>query len=106
MLACWDSNYWEGGIMTRDELTRERDEEAANSRSKGLVVQSLREQLVTLESSLAEAVGVIKSEVALLRAWARESREGGWSTHQVDPMNRRADDLSAVLSRLAAKETK
>lgn len=28
---------------------------------------------------------------ALLEAWARESVDGGWSTHQVDAMRRRSD---------------
>lgn len=28
-----------------------------------------------------------------LDIWARQSKEGGWSTHQVDPMRAKADDL-------------
>jgi hypothetical protein len=39
----------------------------------------------------------LRSEIALLRAWARESREGGWSTHQVQPMLDRANDLALLL---------
>lgn len=28
-----------------------------------------------------------------LDEWARQSVQGGWSTHQVDPMKRAADDM-------------
>ena len=39
----------------------------------------------------------LMAEIALLRRWARESREGGWSTHQVQPMLDRANALALVL---------
>jgi hypothetical protein len=34
-----------------------------------------------------------------LRRWAVESREGGWSTHQVGPMRRKADEIDEILER-------
>ena len=40
---------------------------------------------------------LIQCEAILLDAWARESREGGWSTHQVDPMRNRADELRRLV---------
>ncbi len=40
---------------------------------------------------------VLREEIALLRAWARESREGGWSTHQVQPMLDRASALALIV---------
>lgn len=30
---------------------------------------------------------------AQLEAWANESKVGGWSTHQVDPMRKLADEI-------------
>lgn len=36
---------------------------------------------------------------AQLRKWAIESRTGGWSTHQVDPMRKLADEIDEHLSR-------
>lgn len=34
-----------------------------------------------------------------LEQWARESRAGGWSTHQVEPMRQKADEIYAFLGR-------
>jgi len=33
-----------------------------------------------------------------LRRWAIESKTGGWSTHQVEPMRRLADEIDETLS--------
>jgi hypothetical protein len=74
------------------EVTRERDEEAANSRSKRLVVQSLREQLVTLESSLAEAVDSLE--------WIAAHGERFGKEANVTAM---ADKARAVLAKIGAK---
>lgn len=38
-----------------------------------------------------------------LDEWATQSREGGWSTHQVDPMRKTADALRRKVSRLTPK---
>lgn len=35
---------------------------------------------------------------AQLEKWATESREGGWSTHQVDPMRRKVQEICDHLS--------
>ena len=35
-----------------------------------------------------------------LDQWAEESRRGGWSTHQVDPMRAKADQLRREASHL------
>jgi hypothetical protein len=77
-------------LLSMSRLNVDRLDKAKKAEARALAADSL----------LAEAVGALKAEVALLRAWARESREGGWSTHQVDPMNRRADDLGAVLAKI------
>lgn len=51
-----------------------------------------------------DAIETMRVELARcalqLRTWANESRNGGWSTHQVDPMRRKADEIDEVLSRL------
>lgn len=36
---------------------------------------------------------VIREIANQLLVWARESKDGGWSTHQVGPMERKALDL-------------
>lgn len=40
---------------------------------------------------------VIMEEIRLLRRWADESVQGGWSTHQVVPMRDRANALALLL---------
>jgi hypothetical protein len=45
-------------------------------------------------------VQALRDEADLLDRWARESREGGWSTHQVDPMRRRAAEIRDLLADL------
>ena len=45
----------------------------------------------------------IRDEIVQLRSWALQSRSGGWSTHQVDPMRRRAEDLEGLLHSLGFK---
>lgn len=77
-------------IAIRDELTRLT--EIADS------VDPLVVRLGEVTTQLEAANALLRNESALLRAWARESREGGWSTHQVDPMKRRADEIDAHLS--------
>jgi hypothetical protein len=49
---------------------------------------------------VTELVKTLQDEAALLERWAAESRNGGWSTHQVDAQLRRAADLRAQLARL------
>jgi len=39
------------------------------------------------------AVTDLLDEAALLDEWAKASRDGGWSTHQVKPMQDRANEL-------------
>lgn len=51
---------------------------------------------------LALAESAIREEIAQLYRWADESSHGGWSTHQVDPMRRRAEKLAVVLYRLTS----
>ena len=51
-------------------------------------------------------LGVIRDMADQLDRWANESRSGGWSTHQVDPMRRKADELRrfVALAREAPKD--
>ena len=39
----------------------------------------------------------VEQDIAQLETWAAESVKGGWSTHQVDAMRKRADELRRVL---------
>lgn len=40
-----------------------------------------------------ELAALLMEEADLLDRWAQQSITGGWSTHQVDPMRERADEL-------------
>jgi hypothetical protein len=42
-------------------------------------------------------VKALRDEIRQLRKWALESEAGGWSTHQTEPMRRRANDLEILL---------
>ena len=42
-------------------------------------------------------VEALKTEAATLRAWAAQSRSGGWSTHQVEPQLKRAHEIELML---------
>lgn len=44
----------------------------------------------------------LEKEAAQLELWAEESRHGGWSTHQVEPMKRRAQEIWVILGRIKA----
>lgn len=39
----------------------------------------------------------IRKEIELLERWANESKNGGWSTHQVDAQLKRAQELKSLL---------
>lgn len=47
----------------------------------------------------------LRDEAARLEAWARESLQGGWSTHQVGPMRKRADELRRLADGAAVSVT-
>lgn len=51
------------------------------------------EQLAALREAARNALNMIALEADQLDTWARESVSGGWSTHQVDPMRKKADVL-------------
>jgi len=51
---------------------------------------------VKREYDLQEALRKIASQ---LRAWANESLNGGWSTHQVQPQRDLATQIEAMLGR-------
>jgi len=48
-----------------------------------------------------EAIKLLRAEARMLLKWARESQDGGWSTHQVGPMRRRAMFLKMKARELA-----
>ena len=35
-----------------------------------------------------------------LEEWASESLRGGWSTHQVEPMRKKAQEIYAILGKM------
>lgn len=48
-----------------------------------------------------ELIEFLRQEAIQLRLWAVQSRQGGWSTHQVDPMRKRAEEIDELLARAA-----
>lgn len=46
-----------------------------------------------------ELIRVIEQEADQLDRWANESSTGGWSTHQVNPMRERANELRRIAAR-------
>lgn len=65
-----------------------------------------REEYERLRNIVRSSTGTLSAMADQLDRWAQESRTGGWSTHQVDPMIRKANDLrrQAAQFRLAVKE--
>lgn len=64
-------------------------------------LQEMRDaELRRLRNVIRSSVGTISAMADQLDEWARESRSGGWSTHQVDPMIRKADDLRRQAAQL------
>jgi hypothetical protein len=49
--------------------------------------------------STQEAIEKLKEVAIQLDRWANESKSGGWSTHQVEPMRKKADELWAFIGR-------
>ena len=64
------------------------------------------EECERLRNMVRTSIGTLSAMADQLDEWARESRTGGWSTHQVDPMTRKADELrrQSAQMRLAIKE--
>lgn len=60
-----------------------------------------------LRETLRHAMNTIVLEADQLDTWAQQSVEGGWSTHQVEPMRKRADVLrreaSLIVKQMAAE---
>ena len=54
---------------------------------------------LNLAADRDELVKALRKEAALLRHWAVQSRSGGWSTHQVEPMRQRANELDDLLAK-------
>ena len=46
-----------------------------------------------MSKELRDALALLEEDIAMLRQWASECRSGGWSTHQVRPMEDRASLL-------------
>lgn len=44
-------------------------------------------------------LALVREEADLLDRWAVQSQDGGWSTHQVDPMRKRASELRTAAIR-------
>ena len=59
-----------------------------------------------LRNVVRTSIGTLSAMADQLDQWAQESRAGGWSTHQVDPMMRKVNDLrrQAAQFRLAVSE--
>ena len=55
---------------------------------------------LTMDEKLLKAIQLLENGAKKLKAWANESENGGWSTHQVDPMRKRAQFLRKEIAKL------
>ncbi len=53
-----------------------------------------------MDDKLLKAIRLLESEAKKLETWAKESINGGWSTHQVNPMRQRAQFLRKQINSL------
>ena len=44
-----------------------------------------------------QLIQAIKTEINLLEGWIAETKSGGWSTHLVQPMEKRASELKNLI---------
>lgn len=56
-----------------------------------------------MKKLLEEAIQILEEERAQLLEWAKQSSTGGWSTHQVEPMTKRAEHLYNKINELKVK---
>lgn len=56
-----------------------------------------------IRTLLFRAVAILRTERRQLLKWAEESMTGGWSTHQVKPMKKRAEYLKKQIVELERK---
>jgi hypothetical protein len=54
----------------------------------------------SIYDALGEAIRALEDEIQQLYSWVEESKTGGWSTHQVNPMMERAGKLSLKVREL------
>lgn len=57
--------------------------------------------VATMGELLIKAMLLLRNEREQLLQWAKESEAGGWSTHQVKPMRKRAQYLKNQLDSLS-----
>jgi hypothetical protein len=86
---------------------RERDRPEAEANAVLIVravnsYEATQTQLAALREALRAALNLLAAEAEQLEMWAIESRAGGWSTHQVGPMNKQAVMLRNQESKLRA----
>ena len=62
-------------------------------------IDSMADDLKAARARVGLLEKVLIEEANQLDAWADESRTGGWSTHQVEPMRKRADTLRRFATR-------
>jgi len=58
---------------------------------------------MTTEQKLEKACEELQKISFTLRRWARESWEGGWSTHQVKPQRELSCEIEDVLDQLQSR---
>jgi len=59
-----------------------------------------------MKKLLKEAIQILQEERTQLLEWAKQSSGGGWSTHQVEPMTKRAEYLNNKINELKVKMQK
>jgi len=65
----------------------------------GLKTTATRE----VSQEFKDAIAMLEEEATLLEGWVRETRGGGWSTHQVGPMQERILAIRAKVNELKVR---
>lgn len=60
-----------------------------------------KEPIMNQADEIRKLKQLLREEIIQLRQWAIETEAGNWSSHQVEPMQRRANDLELELARLS-----
>lgn len=59
------------------------------------------EKPMTVHEENRQLKDALRDAAETMERWARQSRQGGWSTHQVEPNRLKAQKLFALLGRLS-----
>ena len=85
------------------QLCDELDQQTSRVATQAESLSTCHDRMKLQKEAIDEATEALLAMAEQLDEWATQSREGGWSTHQVDPMKKTADALRRKVSGLIRK---